>query len=83
MAVRYGGDFDGGNNSNDATSFANRVKGFTLGFTAARVAPGDDCRGMASLTGSLAGVSITAGSGTGTLSGGGGNTYARSRVVNA
>lgn len=41
-------DFEGGNDSNDGTSFANRWKTFNAGATAARVAPGDTIRIMAS-----------------------------------
>jgi hypothetical protein len=41
-------DFSGGNDSNDATSFANRVKTITSGITAARTAPGDTIRMMKS-----------------------------------
>jgi hypothetical protein len=66
MATLYM-DIRGGNNASDATSFANRVRGFTLGITAARTAPGDTIRSMAAITGSLAGCSITAGTGTLTL----------------
>lgn len=47
MATRYC-DFQAGNDSNDATSFANRVKTITSGFTAARIAPGDELRIMKS-----------------------------------
>ena len=60
-------DPGGGNNANDATTFANRVKGFNSGITAARTAPGDTIRMMAARSGSLAGCSITAGNGTLTL----------------
>lgn len=41
-------DFDGGNDSNDGTTFANRWKSITSGATAARIAPGDEIRIMAS-----------------------------------
>ena len=41
-------DYEGGNDSNDGTTFANRWKTFTLGATAARIAPGDIIRVMAS-----------------------------------
>lgn len=41
-------DFDGGNDANDGTSFANRWKSVTSGATAARIAPGDVIRVMAS-----------------------------------
>jgi hypothetical protein len=66
MATLYM-DPENGNNSNDGTSFANRVKGFNNGITAARTAPGDTIRIKSSRTGSLSGVSITAGSATVTL----------------
>jgi hypothetical protein len=45
MATLYV-DFTNGNDSNDATSFANRVKTITSGITAARTAPGDFIRMM-------------------------------------
>lgn len=41
-------DFEGGNDANDGLSFANRWKTFTNGATAARIAPGDTMRVMAS-----------------------------------
>jgi hypothetical protein len=41
-------DFDGGNDSNDGTTFANRWKTITSGATAARTAPGDVIRIMKS-----------------------------------
>lgn len=41
-------DFRNGNDSNDATTFANRVKTITSGITAARTAPGDIIRIMKS-----------------------------------
>ncbi len=41
-------DFEGGNDANDGLSFANRWKTFTNGATAARIAPGDAIRVMAS-----------------------------------
>ncbi len=41
-------DFEGGNDANDGLSFANRWKTFTNGATAARIAPGDTIRVMAS-----------------------------------
>lgn len=46
-------DFDGGNDSNDGTTFANRWKTITSGATAARIAPGDTIRIMASPTATL------------------------------
>jgi parallel beta-helix repeat protein len=47
MATLYV-DFTNGNDSNDGTSFANRVKTITSGITAARTAPGDVIRIMKS-----------------------------------
>ncbi len=41
-------DYEGGNDANDGTTFANRWKTTTLGATAARIAPGDTIRIMAS-----------------------------------
>lgn len=41
-------DFEGGNDANDGTTFANRWKTLTNGATAARIAPGDTIRVMAS-----------------------------------
>jgi hypothetical protein len=41
-------DFEGGNDANDGLTFANRWKTFTNGATAARIAPGDEIRVMAS-----------------------------------
>jgi len=41
-------DHVGGNDSNDGSSFALRVKTFASGFTAARIAPGDLCKVMQS-----------------------------------
>lgn len=41
-------DFEGGNDANAGTSFATRWKTFTNGATAARIAPGDEIRVMAS-----------------------------------
>jgi hypothetical protein len=41
-------DYEGGNDANDGTTFANRWKTFTSGATAARIAPGDTIRVMAS-----------------------------------
>lgn len=49
MATLYC-DFLNGNNSNDGTSFANRVLTWTGGITAARTAPGDVIRMMKSET---------------------------------
>jgi hypothetical protein len=41
-------DYEGGNDANDGLSFANRWKTLTSGATAARIAPGDTIRIMAS-----------------------------------
>lgn len=41
-------DFEGGNDANDGTTFANRWKTMTNGATAARIAPGDTIRLMGS-----------------------------------
>lgn len=41
-------DYEGGNDANDGTTFANRWKTITSGATAARIAPGDTIRVMAS-----------------------------------
>lgn len=41
-------DFDGGNDASDGTTFANRWKTISSGATAARIAPGDTIRMMAS-----------------------------------
>lgn len=41
-------DYEGGNDANDGLSFANRWKTMTNGATAARIAPGDEIRIMAS-----------------------------------
>lgn len=41
-------DLEGGNDANDGTTFANRWKTYTSGATAARIAPGDTIRVMAS-----------------------------------
>jgi len=41
-------DYEGGNDANDGTTFANRWKTITNGATAARIAPGDTIRVMAS-----------------------------------
>lgn len=60
-------DPESGNNANDASSFANRVKGFNNGITAARTAPGDTIRIKSARTGSLSGCSITADATTLTL----------------
>lgn len=41
-------DFEGGNDANNGTTFANRWKTLTSGATAARIAPGDEIRIMGS-----------------------------------
>ena len=41
-------DYEGGNDANDGTTFANRWKTLTSGATAARIAPGDTIRVMGS-----------------------------------
>jgi hypothetical protein len=41
-------DYEGGNDANDGTTFANRWKTLTSGVTATRIAPGDTIRIMAS-----------------------------------
>jgi hypothetical protein len=52
-------DFEGGNDANDGTSYANRVKTITSGITAARVAPGDTVRIMGSLAPTSLGQAAT------------------------
>jgi len=52
-------DFTGGNDANDATSFANRVKTLTSGLTAARIAPGDRCKLMRSKAPTSLGTNLT------------------------
>jgi len=53
-------DFEGGNDANDGTSFANRWKTIDAGATAARIAPGDTIRIMGSLSpGSLGNATWT------------------------
>jgi len=49
-------DYEGGNDSNDGTTFTNRWKTITSGATAARTAPGDTIRMMASPTATSLGV---------------------------
>jgi hypothetical protein len=46
--VTYYVDYEGGNDANDGTSFAQRWQTLTNGATAARIAPGDEIRVMAS-----------------------------------
>lgn len=48
-------DFEAGNDANDGTTFANRWKTITSGATAARIAPGDTIRCMASSDPTLVG----------------------------
>lgn len=52
-------DFEGGNDANDGLSFANRWKTITSGATAARTAPGDVIRVMASAAATSLGQSAT------------------------
>jgi hypothetical protein len=52
-------DFEGGNDANDGTTFANRWKTFTSGATAARIAPGDTIRIMGSPAPTSLGVNGT------------------------
>lgn len=49
-------DFEGGNDTLDGLTFANRWKTFTSGATAARIAPGDTIRSMGSLLQTNTGV---------------------------
>ena len=58
MATYYM-DFEGGNDANAGTSFALRWKGFTNGATAARIAPGDTIRVMASPEPASTGINAT------------------------
>jgi len=51
-------DFEGGNDANDGTSFANRWKTFESGATAARTAPGDTIRVMGSLSPTSLGTAL-------------------------
>jgi hypothetical protein len=61
-------DPEGGNDANSGTTFANRWKSVTNGATAARIAPGDTIRVMASRTpGSIGDVTFTNGSADATL----------------
>jgi hypothetical protein len=61
-------DYEGGNDANDGTTFANRWKTITAGATAARIAPGDTIRIMKSLDpGSLGNGTWTKKSATVTL----------------
>lgn len=64
-------DLEGGNDSNDGTTFANRWKTFASGATAARIAPGDTIRIMGSPAPTLvdSSASWTQNSKTVTLSG--------------
>jgi hypothetical protein len=52
-------DFEGGNDANDGTTFANRWKTITTGATAGRIAPGDVIRIMASADPTSLGQSAT------------------------
>lgn len=52
-------DHEGGNDSNDGTSFANRWKTINSGATGARIAPGDHIRIMASPAPTSLGVTAT------------------------
>jgi len=58
MATKYL-DYEGGNDGNDGSSFANRVKTITGGLTAARIAPGDVCRIMRSGNATSLGITAT------------------------
>lgn len=58
MAVFYL-DFEGGNDANNGTSFAQRWKTITSGATAARIAPGDEIRIMGSPAPTSLGVNGT------------------------
>lgn len=52
-------DYEGGNDSNDGLSFANRWKTMTSGATAARIAPGDTIRIMGSPDPTSLGIGAT------------------------
>lgn len=52
-------DIENGNDANDGTSFANRWKTITAGATAARIAPGDTIRIMASEDPTSLGINAT------------------------
>ncbi len=52
-------DYEGGNDANDGLSFANRWKTITSGATAARTAPGDTIRVMASPEPTSLGINAT------------------------
>jgi hypothetical protein len=52
-------DFEGGNDSNDGTTFANRWKTISNGATSARIAPGDEIRVMGSPPPTSLGVNST------------------------
>ena len=58
MAILYL-DYEGGNDANDGSSFALRVKTMTLGATAARIAPGDTIRVMGSPAATSLGINGT------------------------
>lgn len=52
-------DYEGGNDANDGTTFANRWKTITSGATAARIAPGDTVRIMKSIDPTSLGINGT------------------------
>lgn len=52
-------DYEGGNDANDGLSYANRVQTFAGGITAARTAPGDTVRIMASPDPTSLGINAT------------------------
>jgi len=52
-------DYDGGNDGNDGTTFANRWKTITSGATTARIAPGDVIRVMGSPAPTSLGINAT------------------------
>ena len=52
-------DVEGGNDANDGTTFANRWKTINSGATAARIAPGDTIRVMASEDPTSLGINVT------------------------
>jgi hypothetical protein len=52
-------DYEGGNDANDGTSFAQRWKTITAGATAARIAPGDTIRVMGSPAPTSLGINAT------------------------
>ena len=58
MAILYM-DYEGGNNTNDGSTFALRFKDITLGATISRIAPGDTIRVMASPPQTSLGIAAT------------------------